>query len=52
MTNKTLRKSSEPEVVSAGGLRPNPVTDTALKTAAQLWLLTAFVTMIFWLPPL
>ncbi|HEX7028069.1 MAG TPA: hypothetical protein VF268_12570 [Gammaproteobacteria bacterium] len=39
------------EAESAVGSKPVLTVDAILASAAQLWLLTAFVTTIFWLPP-
>jgi hypothetical protein len=39
-----------PEAESAAGSTRVLTVDAILASAAQLWLLTAFVTIIFWAP--
>lgn len=53
MKNEIVNTSGRTtEAASAVSFKPRLAVDAILSFAAQLWLLTAFVTAIFWLPPL
>lgn len=51
MKNKSSNTSGRTtEAAPAAGVKPGLPVDALLNSAAQLWLLTAYVTTIFWLP--
>lgn len=53
MTNNIIDASNKATGTTLTRRRKSGLTvDTALKTAVRLWLVTAFVTAIFWLPPI
>lgn len=53
MKNEIVNTSGRrTEAASAMSFKATLAVDTILSAAARLWLLTAFVATIFWLPPL